>query len=108
MLWFKNTSSFRLRLITLFSVLVILSMGFVAISTSFVLHKILINYMYTYLNNQAKPVIEFYSIYSNNLAKEAKDMIDDITSENITAVVLSSNGSVLSVGSFEDSENLYP
>jgi signal transduction histidine kinase len=108
MLWFKNISSFRLKLITLFSVLVILSMGFVAISTSFVLHKILINYMYTYLNNQAKPVIEFYSIYSNDLAKEAKDMIDDITSENITAVVLSSNGSVLSVGSFEDSEKPIP
>jgi His Kinase A (phosphoacceptor) domain./HAMP domain. len=108
MLWFKNISSFRLKLITLFSVLVILSMGFVAISTSFVLHKILINYMYTYLNNQAKPVIEFYSIYSNDLAKEAKDMIDDITSENITAVVLSSNGGVLSVGSFEDSEKPIP
>ncbi|GAB6078093.1 hypothetical protein JCM8795_07790 [Hydrogenobaculum acidophilum] len=104
MLWFKDISSFRLKLITLFSFLVIISMGFVAISTSFFLHKILINYMYTYLNNQAKPVIEFYSIYSNDLAKEAKDMIDDITSENITAVVLSSNGNLIDVGSFEDSE----
>jgi hypothetical protein len=108
MLWFERILSFRLKLILLFSALVIFSMSFVAISTSFFLHKILINYIYTYLNNQAKPVVEFYSIYSNDLVKEAKDMIDDITSENVTAAVLSLNGNVVDVGSFEDSEKPIP
>jgi len=108
MLWFERILSFRLKLILLFSALVIFSMSFVAISTSFFLHKILINYIYTYLNNQAKPVVEFYSIYSNDLVKEAKDMIDDITSENVTAAVLSLNGNVVDVGSFEDSEKPMP
>lgn len=104
MLWFKKAPLFRLRLISLFTILTVFSMSILTITTSFFLHKMLINYMYTYLNNQAKPVIEFYSIYSKDLAKEAKDMVDDITAENITAVVLSKDGKVLDVGSFEDSE----
>lgn len=104
MLWFKNTPLFRIKLIFLFIILTILSMGILAITTSIFLHTMLINYMYTYLNNQSKPVIEFYSIYSRDLAKEAKDMVDDITAENITAVVLSQDKKVLDVGSFEDSE----
>ncbi len=107
MFLFKD-APFRLKLIILFSSLIIFSMGMVAISTSFFLHKILISYMYTYLNNQSKPVIDFYAIYSNDLTKEAKDMVDDITAENITGAVLSLDGKLIAVGSFEDSEKPIP
>jgi len=87
--------SFRKKLLLFFILFYISSITAFTLISLVVIRHILIEYAHEYMENYAKPIIEFYSESYKDIDKKGYSLLEDLESEDIRAFAVDKNGKIV-------------